>query len=423
MGMSERIKGRRAWVMGSILLGMVSVLLSCGDRTWGQGVPAAKRIPVKVVIAKKAGPSPVIAGMGTIDTITKAEVGSEIYGLLKSVSVEEGDDVKEGQVIAILDTSLPEADLKQSQAALELAEVQLKQMDHQIAKAQAGVEKTRITAEKTERFLNDQKRLFDIGAVILTTVDEAEIRYREAVAEHEAAKEELNVLETTSDGGKRDGEVRIKKAEADVESAKIRIQKSTIRAPLSGRVTKKHLFSSELIRDGHEIIVTLSDLDEVFANVDVNERDMSRIRVGLPAQVVADAFPEKPFTGKVARMDPTVNKDNRTFVAKIRVRNRGYVLKPGMFVRAEIYSTTKAAGLVIPRECVRRAKDGKSHVFVVVDEVALRTEVQVGSSIGDAVEIVKGLKEGDKVVIEGQERLVDLAGVESTLLEEGWRQP
>jgi multidrug efflux pump subunit AcrA (membrane-fusion protein) len=423
MGMIERIKGRRAWVMGFILLGIVSVLGGWENRSWGQGVPVGKRIPVKVVIAKKAGPSPVIAAMGTIDTITKAEVGSEIFGVLKSVPVEEGDDVKEGQVIAILDTSLAEADLKQSQAALELAQVQLKQMDHEIAKARAKVEKARITAEKTERFLNDQKRLFDIGGVTLTTVDEAEIRYREAVADYETAKEELNVLETESDGGKRDGELRIKKAEADVESAKIKIGKSTIRAPLSGRVTKKDLFTSEVARDGHQTILTLSDLDEVFANVDVNEKDMSRIKTGLPAQVVADAFPEKPFTGKVARMGPTVNKDNRTFVAKIRVKNRGYVLKPGMFVRAEIYSSAKAAGLVIPRECVRRGKDGKSHVFVVVDEVALLTEVQVGSSIGDLAEIVKGLKEGDKVVIEGQESLVDLAGVQSTLLEEGWRQP
>jgi HlyD family secretion protein len=423
MGMRLRVNQRRTWVIVSVCSFVLSATALWDHGAFGQGAPVGKQIPVKVVLAKKEGPSPVVAGMGTIDTITKADIGSEFPGLLKSVPVEEGEYVKKGQVIAVLDSSLTEAELKQAEASLELAKVQLKQVDHEIAKARAKVEKARITVEKTERFLNDQKKLFEIGAVILKDVDEAELRYREAVADHETAKEELNSLEARSEDGKRDAELRIKKAEADVDTARVKIVKSMIRAPLSGVVTKKNLFTSELVRYGHEVIVTLSNLDELFANVDVSEKDISKIKIGQPAEVIADAFPEKKFAGRVDRLDPTINKDNRTAVVKIRVKNPGYLLRPGMFLRAEIFSTAKASSLVIPRECVLKGKDGKNRVFTVVDEVALLMEVQVGSPRGDLVEIIKGVKEGDRVVIEGQERLFDLANVKSTLLEEGRRQP
>ena len=406
MGLNQKIKrGRGSQLI--LIFFVITSLCFVQDLALSQGRPPRERIPVKVVGAKMEAPFPLVTAMGTVNYITKVDLGTELSGILKSVSVQEGEYVKQGQMVAVLDQSLLEAELKQNESALELAKVQLKQLDHQIAKA-------RVKVEKTEQFFNDQKKLFDIGAIIRSSLDDAELKY-------ETAKEELNALEASSESGKRDAELKVNKAEADLEATKIKIEKSTIRSPISGVVTKKHLSSFELVRGGYSLIVTLVDLDELYAEVDVNEKDFLKIQAGQPARVVVDAFPEKKFNGTVSKIDSTVNKDNRTFLVKIRLKNPGHQLRPGMFLRAEILSNQRKGGLMIPKECLLRGRDEKHRVYVILNEVALLREVQIGSVRGDLVEIVKGLKDGDQVVIEGQERLFDLATVKSTLLSEGRR--
>jgi len=420
--MSLKIEKGQKSTISLIFLLMIYLYLA-QDLALAQDRPLGQRIPVKIITAKKGDPFPLLAAMGTINYITKVDIGSEITGVLKSVSVEEGEYVKQGQIIAVLDQSLLEAEFKQNELALELAKVQLKQLDHEIAKAKAKVEKEKTTVEKTEEFFNDQKKLFDLGIIPRSSpgLGEAELKYKRALGDYETAKEELNILEASSESGKRDGEVKIHKAEADLEATKIKIEKSTIRAPISAVVTKKHLSSFELARGGYSLIVTLTDLDEVYAEVEVNEKDFPKIQVGQPTRVAVDAFPEKKFNGTVSRIDSTVDKDNRTFLVKIRLKNPRHQLRPGMFLRAEILSNQRKGSLMIPKECLLKGKDGKTRVFVVVDEIALLRQVQAGSERGDLVEIIKGLRDGNRVVIEGQERLFDLAAVESTFLPEGRR--
>jgi multidrug efflux pump subunit AcrA (membrane-fusion protein) len=406
MGLKERIKKGKGNKVIPVFLIIIYLCLAQGSALCQDRSPR-ERIPVKVVEAKMEGPVPLVIAMGTVNYITKVDLGTELHGVLKSVPVEEGQYVKQGQIVAVLDQSLLEAELKKNETALELAKVQLKQLDSEIAKVRAKV-------ETTGQFFDSQKKLFEIGAIIRSSLDDAELKYK-------TAKEELNSLEASSEGGETDAELKIQKAEAELESIKIRIEKSTIKAPISGVITKKYLSSFELVRDQYQLIVTLIDLDEVYAEVDVNEKDFPKIRVGAPVRVVVDAFPGKKFNGTVSRIDSTVNKDNRTFLVKIRLKNPGHQMRPGMFLRAEILFHQRKGGLMIPKECLVKGRDEKRRVFVITNEVAFLRDVQIGSERGDLVEILKGVKEGDRVVIEGYERLFDLATVRSTLVSEGRR--
>ena len=126
-----------------------------------------------------------------------------------------------------------------------------------------------------------------------------------------------------------------------------------------------------------------------------------------------DAFPDISFSGKVHLIGPTVDTDSRTVKVSIEIPNSKMLLRPGMFARVEVILDSQKDVVAVPSGAILRTKDGRKLVFVIIDEVAFLREVQAGKSNNDWVEIIQGIKNGEKVVVEGQERLSDLAPVKS----------
>jgi len=143
----------------------------------------------------------------------------------------------------------------------------------------------------------------------------------------------------------------------------------------------------------------------------VNERDISLLKGGESASVVADAYPGRAFSGKVSLISPVVNLKSRTLKVRIKVNNEELFLKPGMFARATIFVSRFKDAVAVPTEALLKNSAGRPAVFVALQGVAFLRNVEIGLQKENLVVIQKGVKPGELVIVEGQERLRDLSPV------------
>jgi HlyD family secretion protein len=401
----------RIWTI--ILVAAVFGLIFLADRAgFATNDAISEKIPVKVSAALRKDISSDISALGTVNFLAKADVSAEVDGLLRSVSVEESDLVTKGQVIAVIDTTLLEAQLKQAQAALELEELRLPKWKNEVKKVEFRVKKSRIAMENFLDLFDSQKKLFKTGGISRARLGRAEIDYQNALMEYNIALEDLVMLRSKSKQGRLEVEARIEKAHADIAAILVRVDKCQIKAPISGVIAQKKKWTGENITPNSAVIVTILQTNAVYAEVELSEKNVGRLNVGQDAKVRADAYAGQIFTGKVHRISPTIDINSRTVRVGIRVSNEKHLLMPGMFVRASIILDEIKNALVVPPEAILTTKDGRHQVFVVVDGVAFSRNVQTGLRRENQVVILKGIKKDEMVVIEGQEHLKDLSSVE-----------
>ena len=171
-------------------------------------------------------------------------------------------------------------------------------------------------------------------------------------------------------------------------------------APFSGVITEVHVAQGEVINPDRELF-TVADLARVWLQGDVYQKDIGKIRVGQNAQVMVDSYPGETFTGRVTNVSDVLDSDTRTAKVRCEVANRDGRLKLQMFATLALPVSTTKHALVIPARAVQDI-DGVPTVFVRVDEEHFQPRaVRVGTPVGDSVEVVEGLKAGERVVTDG----------------------
>lgn len=344
-------------------------------------------VAVKVFKVKKADFNDTLPAIGNIKGYKEVDLKFQVAGVIENFNFEEGEKIQEGDIIA----SLVQRDqlLKLKYAELEL---------------------------------NKNNKLFEIGAISQTKMDQAKL-------EHESAKSELD--------------------------------KTNIYAMSNG------LLGSRLMDTGSYFNPTSSDkagvfvsIDKVYAEFNVIERDVPKVALGQKAEVFVDAYPTKTFSGSIDRIAPIIEGRSRTEIIKIELDNKEGLLKPGMFVRAQISTYEKKEAIVIPASGLKK-KENDYFVYAVHKEEPKqevveekpkkkglksiwpfgmkKKEVQkpekkekeaefgvleirkitVGYMTQDLVEIEEGLKEDDIIIIEIQEEFKDKSKVEITETQEG----
>lgn len=189
---------------------------------------------------------------------------------------------------------------------------------------------------------------------------------------------------------------------------------TTITAPFSGVISGKYFEDGEIYSGspiptvGKAAIVSLIQIDKLKAIVSISEKYYPVIKKGMKTKVKVDVYPDIEFTGEIYRKYPTINPQNRSFDVEISILNTQNLLRPGMFNRITI-DLEKTNALVLPAVAVLKMQ-GSNVRYLFVDEngKAKRIEVELGKRFDDKVEIISSeLKEGDKVVVNGQARLLD----------------
>ena len=371
--------GRRwvRWLVLSLLIGGAGV----GAWLW-----VTRERPIEVEVAsvtqRAAGTqASVLNASGYVTARRRATVSSKITGKVIEVNVDEGMAVRQGQVLARLDDSTP-------LAALALAQ-------SQVHAARSALRETSVRLAEAKRNLDRSIQLQKDGLLPQADFDQSQAEVDSIEARLGAASEQVKV------------------AESQAALQQTDLDNTIIRAPFSGVAISKDAQPGEMVspvsagggftRTG---ICTIVDMQSLEIEVDVNESYINRVKPSQKVTAVLDAYPDWEIPGQVITTVPTADRQKATVLVRIAFEKLGDPrLLPDMgvkvtFLRDAGDSTTPAAQAVslIPKVAVRTEND-KSYVFVIREETVERRAIQTGGADGDRLEVVAGLRAGDRVVV------------------------
>jgi HlyD family secretion protein len=400
-GNGKNKKKKRLIYGGISLVAIIVLVLGLMAATRG----GAKIDPSKVAKAEKGDLAKSVVATGKIEPITKIEVKSKASGIVTKLYVDANDKVKAGQVLAQLDREEIDAQVRSAEAQLQSAEANLAAAKADLQRAEADAQGVELPTLKRayDRALQMEKD----GVVSVAAKDDAQRAYEMALNKQTVAKSVVSV-----------DKAKVKQSEADVARmnaslAQWREQLSytTITAPIDGVVLSREVemgdaVSSILVLGSNAtLIFNMGDTHQVYVKGKVDEADIGKVYLGQPARIKVESFKDKTFSGKVTKIVPLgVEKDNvTTFETWVSIDNQGGELKAGMTANAEIILEDKKNVLMVPEGALIYDKDKKASVEVPdpSDKTGKKkVPVEVGISNGAKTEILKGLKEGDKVILQ-----------------------
>jgi HlyD family secretion protein len=396
---------RKQWIVVGAIAALIALpvvmKLSRGD--------TAKTVDVESVTSRALTPTVLASGALTYES--QVTLAPEVTGRVKEILVKEGEQVKVNQLLMRLDPAAPRAYIDQSQAQVRQARltIERRQVDYD----------TQVSKVKRFMALQD-KGLFDANSLdaLVSARDLAEVDLR-------TSREALT------------------QAQAQLSQAEEQLAKTEIRSPLDGKVTAIYVKVGQTAVPSFSgisgsVLVDVADTTSIDAEINVDETDIARVRVGAEARVVPAAFPDKTLKGRVDQVSiaPRLQGQTKSYPVRIRLENTvGVVFHPGMSCRAEVLtaSDSDAKTLAVPVQAVRyednpdAEKNGTktlASVFVLDDGKAKKRAVTTGTADDSYIAITEGLKDGEKVVIgpsktllfllDGEKLTVNAAKPEST---------
>lgn len=187
-------------------------------------------------------------------------------------------------------------------------------------------------------------------------------------------------------------------------------EKAPVESPISGVVGRMLVDIGSFVSVSTPVALVV-DMSKAQTNLSIPENYLSTIHIGQDAKVTTDAYPGEVFSGKVNQISPVLDEETRSAPIEILIDNPDHKLKPGMFAKVSLIMSEHSRALTVLKEALL-GREGEFYVYTVQDNKAKKQPVKTGLRIGPNVEISEGLKEGDKVVIMGQQKLVDGADVD-----------
>jgi RND family efflux transporter MFP subunit len=346
---------------------------------------AAKPVAVHVTAARPipggaAAGASVLDATGYVTARREATVSAQITGTVTAVLIEEGDRVKEGQVIGRLDDTAQKASLSQAQAALQSAEALLTQYQVQLA--------------QSTRDLKRNEDLVGRKLVSEQAVEQSRSQMDQQTAQVLGQRRQVNL------------------AEANLRSAQVQLDYCTVRAPFAGVVIAKSAQVGEIIspfsaggsftRTG---IGTIVDMDSLEIEVDVNEAYINRVLPGQPVESVLNAYPDWKIPSHVIAIIPTADRSKATVKVRIAIDVKDPRIVPDMGVRVSFLEEKKAAqdpqaapaGVLVPLSAIR-TEGAVQIVYLLENDRAQRRTVTLGGTRGEEREVLSGLRAGDTVI-------------------------
>lgn len=310
----------------------------------GGGRGPAAAIPVRAEPVAREDMHAYMETYARLEAERQVSVLARATGLVQQLSVEEGDSVMEGQLLVELDRAQASLQLRQSQAALD--------------EARANYERFQVLSENN-------------------MVSQSE-------------------FETTR--------LRYNNSRISLEDAQLNLTYTSIKAPISGVLTRRMVELGDLVRGNQEIFV-VADLDLLLVRIFIPERRMYQVEPGQRATISVEALPDQTFEGQIRMISPEVIPESGTVKVTLEVQSDG-LLRPGMFATVRLITDRHPQTLVIPKKAlVLETED--DDVFKIVDSKVQLVQVEIGLAQGDRVEVLAGLEIGDLLVTVGHDGLKD----------------
>jgi HlyD family secretion protein len=416
------------WIVGLVAAGLL------GTGTVGYWVVRSQAPTVDISeLTVPVGSQPLtvrISASGTVQPVQTVNISPKNAGILRELYVEQGDRVQQGQIIARMESDDINAELTQARARVaqsraNLAEVRSGNRPQEIAQAQAGVEQAEASVTEAEARLNlaedrvqRNRILQQEGAISQDELDQVlnEAETARATVEQTRAslREARQNLELLRSGSRSEdvaaAEAQLQEAIGNLQAVEVRLQDTVIRAPFDGIITQKFATegafvtpttsASEASSATSTAIVALASGLEVLA--EVPEVDVGQIEPGQAVEIVADAFQDEVFRGRVQRVAPeaVVEQNVTSFEVRVDLLTGEEQLRSGMNVDVTFIGDEVADALVVPTVAIV-TQDGETGVLVPDEDDRPQFEsVTIGPAVGDQTQILEGVNEGDRVFID-----------------------
>ncbi|MGE5253879.1 MAG: efflux RND transporter periplasmic adaptor subunit [Planctomycetaceae bacterium] len=345
-----------------------------------------------------------ISRTGDIAPSAQVTIYSKVQGWVGKINVREGDLVKTGQVLVTLDTREAEAAVAQAEASLEAAKARLKQVKATAEETvQSQIQQTRANMELAAADLKRFRDLYQKNFISRQQLDEAQTKYNVAKAAYDLALNSLN--QRTWENDIALAEAQVNQAKATLQFNKAQLANLIILSPMNGGITKRFVDPGTMVKDTTPIL-TLMDLSEMKMVVNVIEKEFINLRKGQAVKITVTAFPDRVFTGRIEIITPALELQSRTAEIQISIPNPGFVLKPGMFGRAEILLRSNPQAVLVPIQSLVN-ESGADFVYVLGGEKVFRRPIRKGVVRDTVVEILQGLTPGEQIVTAGHYALKD----------------
>ena len=376
-----------------------------------QGPPPA---PVTTALAEGGAFSKPVHVTGTVEAMASTVLSSEVDGYLAELSVDEGDTVTKGQVLAQIRALPYHYALKQAEALVRADQERLRELqkgtrEEDIAMAKANLAKAEVAAEIANKNYTRSRSLLEKKIISDEEFDEAHERWEEAQAVLEVEKA---TYERALAGAREEeigaAEARAAASEAQAAVAKDRLERTTIRAPFDGVITAKHTEVGSWVSVGDGVF-DLDTTSRVRVRVDIPETYYGQIVIGSDMSITFDSVPNQTFVGKVTKKIPRASGRSRAFPIKVDVDNSEGHLASGMLARVMLETPHSGeSSVIVPRDAL--VPRGPNHILVRVQDkdgqpIAEILPVKPGRYFGEAVEVFGDLRAGDRVVVRGNERI------------------
>jgi len=365
-------KPQKNWKTVAILVGVLLVLIiaykiyaniAVGKERAARAL-AGRTVTVEVAAVQRRDLQPVFSFSANLEAVWSTDVSAKADGRIDQLFVEEGDKVTAGMVVARLDTN-------------ELA-AQVMQADGQVLQARASLEQNELNFRRMDT-------LYKQNAVSAQTLDSA--RTQRDLAQ----------------GG-------VNAAEGNLLLLRARLENANIVSPLTGVVVKRYVQAGTFSKAGAPI-VTVADVTSLLAKAVVGEAQISELKLGIPVAIRVNALKDQEFKGTLTRLSPAASLPARTFTAEVNIPNPQGILKAGMFAKADISGHMRDKIIAVPESSLVLREDQKTVFVVAEDNKVVQKVLKLGDAAGGWVEVLDGVKEGEKIVVAGQHKLKDGASI------------
>jgi len=393
-------KNRVLWLPALIVLAG-GILTSCGGGETKRAVkPGGVSVPARVAKVEKTPVQASYEAVGTVRSRLSSVLSSRVMGQVLTIRAYPGENVRAGQVLAEIDNRDAQANMSKAKAGLSEAENALEEVDDSLRAGQAGKAAADAGAALASSTYKRFQALVERKSVSTQEFEEVEFKYKAALAE--ATRAEQALLGTQA--RRRQVLDRIEQAKAEARNAEAFLSYSSVTAPYAGIITERHVDAGAMSAPGLPLM-TIEDSSNYQLEASVEESHLSRIKIGDRVPVGIDALRQADAVGIVSEIVPSGDPSSRSFLVKIRVpMSPG--LRSGMFGRAR-FAGEQQECLTVPETAV--ISRGQLTGVMVVDEAnrARFRLVKPGRRYGDRIEILSGLEAGERVVLEGPDRIQD----------------
>lgn len=407
----------------ALVIGISSLIITGSGYFLLSSAGKSKEVEVVTVFRAVATPEEtILSASGHVSARDKVEIGSNASGIVEFIC-EQGQVVQKGQVVARLDDSELQAQMLQAKAGLSAAQIKLTELQagsrrQEIAQARAGVAQVEARLKSARANLQRTQQLYNAGLVSRQALDDAETQSDVAQAERTTAASQYEMVNL----GPRSEELDQARSQVELASANVQyyaalLDKKVIRAPISGIVLERFVNRGEMVTisftgqdHGSAALLTLADPNDLQVELDISEKDISKVALRQPARISLDAYADNIYQGELVEFSPKANREKGTVQIKVKVTHPDSRWRPEMTAQVSLIQERRPkqeqSELLIPKTAVMSLGE-TSFVFVVKDSRASARLVKTGRELGGKVEIVEGLQDRDTVIVSGRDHLTD----------------